>query len=118
MRRTSLLAGVRTLGARAPRDEDGRGLRARRQARRLATTLAFALSFVTALVPITLVLLLVAALAVLRRLQSSAFRSIQLGATLTQVAERGREVIDHLFRGSRGRSATGARERDSRTPSR
>jgi uncharacterized membrane protein len=62
--------------------------------------------------------LLVAALAVFRRLQSSAFRSIQLGATLTQVTERGREVLDHLFRGSRGRAATGARERDPRTPSR
>jgi uncharacterized membrane protein len=63
-------------------------------------TAAFSISAddkeVTGLVPITLGLLLVGALALFGRLQSSAFRSIQLASTLTQVGGRGREVIDHL----------------------
>jgi uncharacterized membrane protein len=57
---------------------------------------------VTALVPITLVLLLLAALALFRRLQGRAFRSIRLASTLAQVADRGREVIDHLYPASPG----------------
>ena len=77
---------------------------------------------VTGLVPITLILLLIAALGVFRRLQSSAFSSIQLASTLTHVAERGRQVIDHLYRPSDGRSPgpaeAGIRARDPHTASR
>jgi uncharacterized membrane protein len=51
----------------------------------------------TGLVPITLVVLLLVALALFRRLQTTAFRSIQLASTLTQVTDRGRKVIDHLY---------------------
>jgi uncharacterized membrane protein len=69
---------------------------------------------VTALVPITLVLLLLAALALFRRLQGRAFRSIQLASTLTQVAARGREVIDHLYGASPGSPEAGIQERDPR----
>jgi hypothetical protein len=36
-------------------------------------------------------------LALFRRLQTTAFHSIQLASTLGQVADRGREVIDHLY---------------------
>lgn len=52
---------------------------------------------ITGLVPITLATMLLAALALFRRLQTTAFQSIQLAATLGQVADRGREVIDHLY---------------------
>lgn len=52
---------------------------------------------VTGLVPVTLALLLVVALILFRRLQSAAFRSIQLASTLKQVTDRGRAVIDHLY---------------------
>ena len=41
--------------------------------------------------------MLLAALALFRRLQTTAFLSIQLASTLGQVADRGREVIDHLY---------------------
>ena len=49
------------------------------------------------LVPITLVVLLLAAITLFRRLQTAAFRSIQLASTLAQVTDRGRQVIDHLY---------------------
>jgi uncharacterized membrane protein len=52
---------------------------------------------VTGLVPITLGLMLLAALALFRRLQTTAFLSIQLASTLSQVADRGRDIIDHLY---------------------
>jgi uncharacterized membrane protein len=88
-----------------------------------AFTAAFAIGAeddeVTALVPITLVLLLLAALALFRRLQGRAFRSIQLASTLAQVAARGREVIDHLYPASRtpspGPAETAIQEPDPRT---
>ena len=51
---------------------------------------------VTGLVPISLSLMLLAALALFRRLQTKAFESIQLASTLAQVCERGRDVIDRL----------------------
>ena len=52
---------------------------------------------ITGLVPITLAVMLLAALALFRRLQTTAFLSIQLASSLGQVADRGREVIDHLY---------------------
>jgi uncharacterized membrane protein len=52
---------------------------------------------ITGLVPIMLAVMLLAALALFRRLQTTAFQSIQLASTLGQVADRGREVIDHLY---------------------
>ena len=52
---------------------------------------------ISGLVPITLAVMLLAALALFRRLQTTAFESIQLASTLGQVADRGREVIDHLY---------------------
>jgi uncharacterized membrane protein len=61
--------------------------------------------------------LLLATLALFRRLQGRAFRSIQLASTLTQVADRGREVIDHLYPASPGPAETGTQERDPRTAS-
>ena len=53
---------------------------------------------ITGLVPITLTLMLLVALALFRRLQATAFESIQLASTLAQVSDRGRDVIDHLYR--------------------
>ncbi len=52
---------------------------------------------ITGLVPIMLALMLLAALALFRRLQTTAFYSIQLASTLGQVTDRGREVIDRLY---------------------
>ncbi len=49
------------------------------------------------LVPIISVLGVFATILVYRRLQLEAFRSIQLGPTLTQVTRRGMEVIDGLY---------------------
>jgi uncharacterized membrane protein len=49
------------------------------------------------LVPITLVTLLLVAIALFRQLQTAAFRSIQLAPTLAQVTDRGRDIIDHLY---------------------
>jgi uncharacterized membrane protein len=72
---------------------------------------------VTALVPIMQVVLLLAALALFRQLQSRAFRSIQLASILAQVADRGREVIDRLYPASRAAAPGPARVRgrDPRT---
>lgn len=52
---------------------------------------------VSVLVPIMTMLLVLAALAVFRNLQTSAFRSIQLATALSQVANRGREVILGIY---------------------
>lgn len=52
---------------------------------------------VTGLIPVLLTVMLLSALVMFRRLQTTAFNSIQLASTLTQVADRGREVIDHLY---------------------
>ena len=52
---------------------------------------------VTGLVPIALAVLLLVALALFRRLQATAFRSIQLASTLEQVTDRGREIVDQLY---------------------
>ncbi len=51
----------------------------------------------SAVVPIVAFGSLLAALMVFRRLQMSAFSSIQLASVLAQVARRGREVIDDLY---------------------
>ena len=45
--------------------------------------------------------MLLAALALFRRLQQTAFESIQLASTLAQVSDRGRDVIDDLYREGR-----------------
>ncbi len=52
---------------------------------------------VTGLIPVLLTVMLLSALVMFRQLQTTAFNSIQLASTLTQVADRGREVIDHLY---------------------
>jgi uncharacterized membrane protein len=49
------------------------------------------------LVPISLVVALVATIAVFRALQAGAFESVQLASTLAQVTKRGREVIDGVY---------------------
>jgi uncharacterized membrane protein len=51
----------------------------------------------TLLLPIVMLVAVLGGLAVFRNLQASAFRSIQLAATLAQVAERGRDVIDGVY---------------------
>ena len=51
----------------------------------------------TALVPIILGIAVLVALTLLRVLQNTAFRSIQLAAILQQLSERGREVIDSFY---------------------
>lgn len=51
----------------------------------------------TVLVPITVVILVVLALALTRRLQLEALRSVQLSATLEQISTRTRAVIDRLY---------------------
>ncbi len=45
--------------------------------------------------------ILLVALALFRQLQATAFASIQLASTLAQVSDRGREVIEHLYRNDR-----------------
>jgi len=51
----------------------------------------------TVLVPIIVVVLVLMAIAVFRALQASAFRSIQLASTLSEVARRGRRVVDDVY---------------------
>ncbi|MGZ6725343.1 MAG: DUF2254 family protein, partial [Solirubrobacteraceae bacterium] len=51
----------------------------------------------SAVVPIVAFVAVLAALTVFRRLQTGAFQSIQLASVLTQIALRGREVIDGLY---------------------
>jgi uncharacterized membrane protein len=51
----------------------------------------------TLIVPVTVLAVVLAAITVFRALQGSAFRSIQLAATLAAVARRGREVIDDVY---------------------
>lgn len=51
----------------------------------------------TLLLPTVLLLLVLAAIGVFRRLQTTAFESIQLAPTLAQVVRRGREVIDGVY---------------------
>jgi uncharacterized membrane protein len=51
----------------------------------------------TLLVPVSVMVVVLVAIAVFRGLQSSAFRSIQLAATLAAVARRGREVVDGMY---------------------
>jgi uncharacterized membrane protein len=51
----------------------------------------------SAVVPIVAFVAILAAIVVYRRLQTGAFNSIQLASALTQVARRGREVIDGLY---------------------
>ena len=54
------------------------------------------------LVPIIGFVGILASLVAFRQLQAGAFRSIQLASTLTQVARRGREVIDALYPAGEG----------------
>lgn len=49
------------------------------------------------LVPIAVIVAILVAIGVFRRLQVSAFQSIQLAATLAAVARRGREVVDGMY---------------------
>ena len=51
----------------------------------------------TLLVPIAVMVVVLVAIAVFRRLQTSAFESIQLASTLVAVARRGREVVDGMY---------------------
>jgi uncharacterized membrane protein len=51
----------------------------------------------TLLVPIAVMVAVLVAIAVFRRLQASAFQSIQLASTLAAVARRGREVVDGMY---------------------
>jgi uncharacterized membrane protein len=51
----------------------------------------------TLAVPVTVMVVVLVAITVFRALQGSAFRSIQLAATLAAVARRGREVIDDVY---------------------
>jgi uncharacterized membrane protein len=51
----------------------------------------------TALVPIILGLAVLGAITLLRVLQNTAFRSIQLASILRQIGQRGREVIDGFY---------------------
>jgi uncharacterized membrane protein len=51
----------------------------------------------SAVVPIVAFVAILAAIVVYRRLQMGAFTSIQLASALTQIARRGREVIDGLY---------------------
>lgn len=53
--------------------------------------------YTSAVVPIIAFVGVVVSLIVFRRLQSTAFESIQLASTLAEVAKRGREVIDGLY---------------------
>ena len=49
------------------------------------------------LVPIVTIALLIAAIVVYRNLQMSAFGSVELGAVLAQVTERGRQVLEGVY---------------------
>lgn len=49
------------------------------------------------LVPIFLIAMLVGAIAVFRNLQMHAFGSVELGAVLSQVTERGRQVLEGVY---------------------
>jgi len=49
------------------------------------------------LVPIVTIALLIVAIVVYRNLQMSAFSSVELGAVLAQVTERGRRVLDGVY---------------------
>ena len=51
----------------------------------------------SAVVPIVAFVAILAAIVVYRRLQTGAFKSIQLASALAQIARRGREVIDGLY---------------------
>jgi len=53
--------------------------------------------FTTVLVPISILLLVLVALAVTRRLQLDAFRSLQLAPVLNEITTRTRAVIDGLY---------------------
>lgn len=52
---------------------------------------------ITVLVPITVIIVVLAALAITRQLQMAALRSLQLSAALDQVTTRTRTVIDGLY---------------------
>ena len=49
------------------------------------------------LVPIVTIALLIAAIVIYRNLQMSAFGSVELGAVLAQVTERGRQVLEGVY---------------------
>ena len=49
------------------------------------------------MIPALVLVMVVAALGVFKALQNSAFRSIQLAATLDAVAQRGRQVVDGVY---------------------
>ncbi|MEI6449331.1 MAG: DUF2254 family protein, partial [Actinomycetes bacterium] len=51
----------------------------------------------TGLVPVVTIVLLLVAIALFRTLQMRAFSSIQLAATLAQVTQRGRQVLDGVY---------------------
>ena len=51
----------------------------------------------TLLLPLTVIVLILVAIGLFRRLQAAAFTSIQLAATLAAVVRRGREVLDGVY---------------------
>lgn len=65
------------------------------------------------LVPFLAFTAILASIVVFRRLQTGAFKSIQLASTLAQLADRGREVIDGLY--TLRASATDPRDRSDPT---
>jgi uncharacterized membrane protein len=67
----------------------------------------------TLLLPVAVIVLVLVAIAVFRTLQSTAFTSIQLAATLAAVARRGREVVDGVYPDPLGAGAAS----DQGTPS-
>ena len=69
---------------------------------------------VSGVVPLVAFASILASIVVFRRLQTGAFKSIQLASTLAQVAGRGREVIDGLY--TLNASATDPSERADPTP--
>lgn len=52
---------------------------------------------VSALVPATAIVLILAAMAVARQLQTSAYRSLQMGPTVQEITRRGRGGVDKLY---------------------
>ena len=61
-------------------------------------------------IPIATIVLALAAMAVARNLQLSAFRSVQIGPTVQDITHRGRAVIDQLYEPRTAEPAAAARK--------
>jgi uncharacterized membrane protein len=70
----------------------------------------------TLLLPVVVMVLVLVAIAVFRALQSGAFMSIQLAATLAAVARRGRDVVDGVYPDSLGATPPPERGTESGVP--